>query len=187
MARLPTPGGDNNQWGDVLNDFLSQSHNADGSLKQSAISGAGGYLASSLPGYELAIAQKADTGFTVTAGTTQDIPGASITFTVPSRPYVVRFSLNVQLSVDGEVGTIYLVETASSDTVAFSQAARVSSGHNIIPQFTEARIPGPFHAPSVGSTVTYKLQGAAPAGSNLGILAGSGFGDYVVTLVAYIQ
>lgn len=37
MARLPTPGGDNNTWGDVLNDFLSQAHNTDGSLKQSAV------------------------------------------------------------------------------------------------------------------------------------------------------
>lgn len=27
MARLPTPGSDENTWGDVLNDFLSQSLN----------------------------------------------------------------------------------------------------------------------------------------------------------------
>ncbi len=33
MSRLPTPGGDNNSWGDVLNDFLLVEHNADGSLK----------------------------------------------------------------------------------------------------------------------------------------------------------
>jgi hypothetical protein len=35
MARLPTPGGDNNSWGDILNDFLSVEHNTDGSLKTS--------------------------------------------------------------------------------------------------------------------------------------------------------
>lgn len=33
MARLPQPGSDNGTWGEVLNDYLSQSHNADGSLK----------------------------------------------------------------------------------------------------------------------------------------------------------
>jgi len=33
MSRLPTPGGDNNTWGDVLNEFLSVSHNSDGTLK----------------------------------------------------------------------------------------------------------------------------------------------------------
>lgn len=36
MARLPTVGSDNGTWGDVLNDFLLQEHNADGSLKKTA-------------------------------------------------------------------------------------------------------------------------------------------------------
>lgn len=39
MARLPTPGGDKNTWGDVLNAFLRTAHNTDGSLKSSAITG----------------------------------------------------------------------------------------------------------------------------------------------------
>lgn len=34
MARLPTPGSDNNTWGEILNDFLSQELNGDGSLKK---------------------------------------------------------------------------------------------------------------------------------------------------------
>jgi hypothetical protein len=33
MARLPTVGGDSNNWGTVLNDYLGVEHNADGSLK----------------------------------------------------------------------------------------------------------------------------------------------------------
>lgn len=33
MARLPTPGGDNGNWGTVLNEYLSQSHTADGKLR----------------------------------------------------------------------------------------------------------------------------------------------------------
>lgn len=33
MARLPVPGSDENTWGDLLNDFLSQEHNSDGSQK----------------------------------------------------------------------------------------------------------------------------------------------------------
>lgn len=35
MARLPQPGGDDDVWGDILNDFLLVEHNADGSLKNS--------------------------------------------------------------------------------------------------------------------------------------------------------
>lgn len=37
MARLPKPGGDENTWGNVLNDFLAQAHNDDGSLKTAAV------------------------------------------------------------------------------------------------------------------------------------------------------
>lgn len=37
MARLPVPGQDHNQWGDILNDYLAQAHNDDGSLKNIGI------------------------------------------------------------------------------------------------------------------------------------------------------
>jgi len=33
MSRLPVPGKDTGQWGDILNDYLGQAHNNDGSLK----------------------------------------------------------------------------------------------------------------------------------------------------------
>lgn len=41
MARLPTPGSDDNDWGSLLNDFLNVSHDSDGSLVASAVSSAG--------------------------------------------------------------------------------------------------------------------------------------------------
>src|SRR5438105_1576803 len=41
MSRLPTPGSDNDTWGDILNDFLSVSLNADRTLKTSAVSASG--------------------------------------------------------------------------------------------------------------------------------------------------
>lgn len=40
MARLPQPGGDNNTWGDILNNYLAQSHTADGSLKSGSVGNA---------------------------------------------------------------------------------------------------------------------------------------------------
>lgn len=36
MARLPTPGSDSGQWGNILNEFLEVSHNGDGTLKDTA-------------------------------------------------------------------------------------------------------------------------------------------------------
>lgn len=37
MARLPIPGSDEDQWGDILNDYLSQAHESDGTLKETAL------------------------------------------------------------------------------------------------------------------------------------------------------
>ena len=37
MARLPVPNGDNQTWGRVLNDFLRQSHEENGFLKQNSV------------------------------------------------------------------------------------------------------------------------------------------------------
>jgi len=41
VSRLPIPGGDDGTWGGILNDFLSQSLNSDGSLKPSSVAAAG--------------------------------------------------------------------------------------------------------------------------------------------------
>jgi hypothetical protein len=40
MSRLPIPGNDDSTWGDILNDFLRQSHNTDGSLKDNSVTAA---------------------------------------------------------------------------------------------------------------------------------------------------
>ena len=37
MARLPNPGGDDSVWGTILNDYLSVSHDGDGTLKADAV------------------------------------------------------------------------------------------------------------------------------------------------------
>lgn len=41
MSRLPIPGSDDGTWGGILNDYLSQAHNVDGSLKTAGIVSAG--------------------------------------------------------------------------------------------------------------------------------------------------
>ena len=37
MTRLPIPGSDSGNWGQILNDYLSQAHRSDGSLKDNVI------------------------------------------------------------------------------------------------------------------------------------------------------
>lgn len=40
MVRLPTPGGDAGNWGTILNEFLSQSHDSTGAIKTGSITSA---------------------------------------------------------------------------------------------------------------------------------------------------
>lgn len=40
MVRLPQPGGDDGAWGNLLNDFLAQVHNGDGTLKTDSVGSA---------------------------------------------------------------------------------------------------------------------------------------------------
>lgn len=47
MSRLPSVGGDSNDWGNVLNDYLSVSLNTDGTIKSSALSSKIGVAAGS--------------------------------------------------------------------------------------------------------------------------------------------
>jgi hypothetical protein len=46
MARLPTVGGDTGNWGTILNDFLSQSHDTNGTLLSASVSAAGAEMTS---------------------------------------------------------------------------------------------------------------------------------------------
>lgn len=61
MARLPVPGGDNNNWGTVLNDFLNTAHNPDGSLRPISLS--------DVNGLSPALSSKASTATSVLSGT----------------------------------------------------------------------------------------------------------------------
>lgn len=67
MPRLPTPGGDNGNWGNLLNDFLMVEHENDGSLKSD------GSLASKANVADLANTIAENVSTVPTAGTTEAI------------------------------------------------------------------------------------------------------------------
>jgi hypothetical protein len=48
VSRLPIPGADDGSWGDILNDYLTQSLNIDGTLRTTAVQSAGGALNSAV-------------------------------------------------------------------------------------------------------------------------------------------
>ena len=77
MARLPEPGGDSGQWGDLLNDYLSIAHNSDGTIKNGAISNA------SIQNNAITVAKIATTG-TPTSGQTLTYDGTDLSWTTVS-------------------------------------------------------------------------------------------------------
>ncbi len=57
MPRLPTPGGDEGNWGTVLNEFLEVEHNSDGTLKTDYLPLAGGTLTGDVDAADNVISQ----------------------------------------------------------------------------------------------------------------------------------
>jgi hypothetical protein len=48
VARLPIPGSDSETWGEILNDYLSVSHNSDGTLQPAAVTDSGAIASSTV-------------------------------------------------------------------------------------------------------------------------------------------
>jgi len=73
MTRLPVPGGDDGVWGDILNDYLLQSHAADGALKTGVVNDdhVTSISQAKVTGLPAALSSKADaTGAVFTQGAT---------------------------------------------------------------------------------------------------------------------
>lgn len=79
MSRLPQPGGDTGEWGQILNDYLSQAHSADGSLKAGSV--APSQLSTNLASL---IDSKADTSSLSTVATTGDYTDLTNKPTIPA-------------------------------------------------------------------------------------------------------
>jgi microcystin-dependent protein len=82
MARLPTPGSDSGTWGDILNQYLLQSHNSDGTLRDDVVSNAnisdGSIDASKLAQSYVQTSEKASPGGIATLDGTGKIPASQL-------------------------------------------------------------------------------------------------------------
>jgi hypothetical protein len=77
MARLPIPGSDQGQWGEILNDYLSVAHNEDGSLKNVVIP-AGSITPTMLSQAYLPSAQKAVANGIASLDSSGKVPNAQL-------------------------------------------------------------------------------------------------------------
>ncbi|HTE22284.1 MAG TPA: hypothetical protein VK674_04560 [Candidatus Limnocylindria bacterium] len=89
MARLPVPGGDDNSWGIVLNDFLNQSLNSDGSIKSAAIQAA---LLDATATTKGVVKLTKDFGGTASLPQVTGLRGRSLSTTAPSNNNVLAYN-----------------------------------------------------------------------------------------------
>jgi hypothetical protein len=95
MSRLPQPGSDSGTWGTILNDYLSQSFNSDGTLKDSSVS------ASTLAGSAVTL-RHIQTSAPATLNQVLSSNGTTLAWTTPPTAPVT--------SVAGRTGTVTLTK-----------------------------------------------------------------------------
>ncbi|HSX47728.1 MAG TPA: hypothetical protein VLF63_03060, partial [Patescibacteria group bacterium] len=121
MSRLPVVGQDNDVWGGVLNDFLSQSLNSDGSLKNSSV-------ASNLPD-----ASTTTKGIVKLVG---DLGGTATSPTVPGlaarEQTVNKDQINGYAGLDGNG----LLKTAELPSSVVTNNQTQSAENTVLPLFT---------------------------------------------------
>lgn len=94
MARLPQPGSDNGTWGEILNDFLSQAHHSDGTIKDGSVS-------------ESALSSTAQTKLNAVAGT----PDWSV---ITNKPAAVT---NLSSELAAKADDVSVVHIANTETI----------------------------------------------------------------------
>lgn len=155
MARLPQPGGDNGNWGDILNDYLSQSHETDGTLRPDSVSST----------------QIADNSITETllapAVQTKLNQTAPTWSTLAGKPVVVAAG-NDQTAARAAVGAFATSDVIDEDTMISNSVAKVPTQQSV-KAYVDTQINGVVnreivlargYAPQVFSNDTQFLVGA---------------------------
>src|SRR5687768_13474260 len=107
MARKPVPGSDKGSWGSILNDFLSQSLDAQGDLKDGIVSSA-----------KLAPA-------------VQTAMDAAVTELVLDKQWVIAGPINVAAGDVDFIAPAYLSVPAGRTATITTVRARINSGTNV--------------------------------------------------------
>lgn len=164
MSRLPIPGQDKGTWGGVLNDYLTQSHNADGTLANNVVGAS----------------QLQDSSVTITKLVDGTITASKLAGNIPSTK--LDSATQTQLSGIGAVpdGSITTPKIASGGLApsAVTGTAVVTADTRLSDQrtptdasVTTAKIAAGGIAESAVTNLTTDLSGKLTASSNLSDLA----------------
>jgi len=164
MARLPTPGSDAGNWGDILNDFLTTVHKADGTLKDDTV-GAAQLVNDAVTSVQLA--NNSVTSAQISNAAVQTIAIADNSVTTPKLADGSVTSAKIAPGVlpapgsvaDGAVTTIKLADNAVTN-VKVDAATRAS-----LTKADSASQPGHGHVIADVTSLQTALDGKQPTGS----------------------
>lgn len=131
MTRLPTPGGDDGQWGQILNDFLGKVHTSDGSLKTGVVerSQLSSAVQTSLDAADNAIpsSQKGSASGVATLGSSGKLTGSQLPTNVAIKS---SDSNDAGKAIDAHTGAPLVVvrESSTSAPVAGEIAIKAADG-----------------------------------------------------------
>lgn len=143
MARLPTPGADTNTWGNILNDYLSQAHNSDGTLKNGIVSTA-----------------KLD-------ATLQNTINAAVTEVTLDKQWIITGPINVAAGDVDYIAPAFLSIPAGFAAVITAVRGRINSGTN-----ANVRVTQNGTTLTGLSSVTVTTAGVSVTGLNLTVADG---------------
>lgn len=128
MARLPVPGSDSGQWGDLLNTFLDVAHNLDGTLDTTAVSAAitpGSITAAQLKDTYITANDKGQPNGVAALDVTGKVPSSQLpTGTVPDATPTTKGA--VQLA--GDLGGTAALPTVPGLTGKASVSTTIAAG-----------------------------------------------------------
>lgn len=159
MARLPNPGSDAGAWGTILNDYLSQIHKPDGTLKDGAVGATaladGAVGANTLSDDSVSSAAIATTN-TPSSGQVLSYSGSGLAWATPS-----------DVPADGSVTTVKIADGAvtaakvANDVATQAEVDALSSVYRpLTDRLSRHSIPGYIAATTAGESVTF-AQAAA--------------------------
>ena len=165
MSRLPTPGSDDGTWGDILNDYLEVSHNADGTLKDGTVTDATVANSAAISQSKIAnlssdLAGKADNS-AVVHNTGNETVGGTKTFTaapaVPDGSFTEAKVANLTTDLAAKAADSAVVHNTGAESVAgvktFTSAPVVPS--NSFPESAVTNLTSDLASKAVDSSVVH--------------------------------
>ncbi|HYH75599.1 MAG TPA: hypothetical protein VD735_06620 [Candidatus Saccharimonadales bacterium] len=132
MARLPQPGSDEGDWGDILNEYLTVSHNSDGTLKGASIPADASTQRVIVSKDGTTVATRRQINF---------VSGANTTLSVADNPGSNRVDVTVAAAIPAPVDHGAAMLGLAAQTMQYSQATTKYTINSGVCVFMLVRLP----------------------------------------------